>query len=526
MTIDQVLREYPGKHNKKLRKRLCKQIRLAQQGSKRKRRGGKKRKSSSTAIMKDEHDVFVERKTNNRNSNASNAAKDAAHHQDNDSREMMVPSAAPDVPVTKPSAEVIDLANENDDDDDDQNNNTKEEVIDLYQDESDNDDDAENDYQDLYEMDEANLKLPAKQKRPEETSFTTDKVDSSAPSAQQNDAPQAAEPVVSSDGGRSTSSLSSRQHVMEALEQAKQDLQRAQQLTTADRREVVRQTLARLKEAQRQFQAMRQRETTAVETTTLPPITALQQELVISNINNGPDELVRYHKAEHGDEFDTIRLQADEISASPENHQQKRLLLLKEKLSKLKSKQSKLRAAKKEEDDGEPDDTEKRSSAGDEDALLDDSSSLPRNDKSEPESTLKMTNGNFASLDKDKDPIEEPASNKRVVLLQSKEDLMKRQEELQAKMDVVQTKRLLTKQKKLLEEQQHKLQGIEQELQECRDAVEQESKGLQECNDVIVRWPILEDMIANATRQVLSTRKALREAKAENEQESRFMDAE
>jgi len=83
-------------------------------------------------------------------------------------------------------------------------------------------------------------------------------------------------------------------------------------------------------------------------------------------------------------------------------------------------------------------------------------------------------------------------------------------------MDIAYWKKLVAKQNKLLEEQQHKVQDIQQELQECDDAVQQESKGLEECNDAIVRWPILDDMIVTTTRQVLKTRKALRDAKEGN----------
>ena len=94
---------------------------------------------------------------------------------------------------------------------------------------------------------------------------------------------------------------------------------------------------------------------------------------------------------------------------------------------------------------------------------------------------------------------------------------MKRQEELQAQMDIAYWKKLVAKQKKLLEEQEHKAREIQVELQECDQGIDTESKGLRECNDAIAKWPILKDMIVTATRQVLDTRRALRNARKEEE---------
>jgi hypothetical protein len=92
---------------------------------------------------------------------------------------------------------------------------------------------------------------------------------------------------------------------------------------------------------------------------------------------------------------------------------------------------------------------------------------------------------------------------------------MKRQEELQAQMDIAYWNKLVAKQKKLLEEQQHKVQEIQVELQECEQNIEKETKGLQECDKAIAKWPIWENMIVTAARQVLDTRMALRNARNE-----------
>jgi hypothetical protein len=295
---------------------------------------------------------------------------------------------------------------------------------------------------------------------------------------------------------------------------AKQELQRAQKLTTADRKQVIQETRARLKEAQLRVQALRQQQQqqqqqqqpVSTHPAKLPPISALQQmdNLIITNIS-GPDELVRYHaKDDSTNDFDAIRLQASEMAASTSaavvdesNAQQKakRLQFLKDKLSKLKSKQKsqdkKTRVVKDGDGRDQKDDNDK--DANDSDGSLFDDEPQQESDEATVPTATTTTTG--------------------VIVKQSKEHLMKRQEELQAQMDIAYWNKLVAKQKKLLEEQQHKVQEIQVELQECEQNIEKETKGLQECDKAIAKWPILESMIVTATRQVLDTRMALRNAR-------------
>ena len=255
--------------------------------------------------------------------------------------------------------------------------------------------------------------------------------------------------------------MSTQNDVMEALVHAKQELQRAQKLTTADRKQVLQTTRAKLKEAQLKFQALRQQQqatTPALVPKSLPPISALQQldRLVITNIT-GPDELVRYHTyQEHGNinDFDAIRRQASEMAAPapslPDNsdaqEKAKRLEYLKDKLSKLKFKQQQSQQSKKASvgvapTNGEGDNDDDKD-AVDSDAFLFDE-------------------------EHENDDTTVPASTRApAVVKQSKEHLMKRQEELQAQMDIAYWKKLVAKQKKLLEEQEHKAREIQVELQE------------------------------------------------------------
>jgi hypothetical protein len=385
-----------------------------------------------------------------------------------------------------------------DDDDDENSTPTKEEnKKDVEQ-----NDDITDDYKDLYEeMDGHSLALPpSKRKRSESPTIphaTTENAQVVPPPEQEPE-----------------NNMSTQEDVMKSLVHAKQELQRAQKLTTADRKQVIQETRARLKEAQLRVQALRQQQQqqqqqqqpVSTNPAKLPPISALQQmdNLIITNIS-GPDELVRFHaKDDSTNDFDAIRLQASEMAASTSaavldesNAQQKakRLQFLKDKLSKLKSKQqsqSKKTGVVKDGDGKDQKDDNGKAANDSDGSLFDDEPQQESDEATVPTATTTTTG---------------------VIVKQSKEHLMKRQEELQAQMDIAYWNKLVAKQKKLLEEQQHKVQEIQVELQECEQNIEKETKGLQECDKAIAKWPILESMIVTATRQVLDTRMALRNAR-------------
>lgn len=430
-------------------------------------------------------------------------------------RQELLESARMDAPLNDNPKVMIDLSVM---DNDSKAQERKENVIDLLDDDKDHEEEKD-DYGDLY-FDAENIKLPPKKrKRVENKNENASLVEVVPPSEDTITA-------VAADNNDSSAMISTRDQVMKALVQAKQELQGAQQLATAaDRKQVIRQTKVKLKEAQLKFQALRQQEQQQLvppppPLPVLPPITALQQldNLVITNLNEGPDKLVRYHnRDDNDDEFDCIRQQATEMAFAPHPHQDEtpamikleRLQYLKDKLSKLKSKQSqqsKKPAGVSEEERVANDGVVQPGDDEEEDA--DDSASLF--DEPEEEATSCSTDLDCDVNTSSKEDVP-PIPSKKVK--QSKEDLMKRQGELQAQMDIAYWKKLVAKQKKLLEEQQSKAQQIEVELQECEQGINHESKGLRECDDAIARWPILDDMIVNTTRQVLNTRKALREAR-------------
>ena len=108
--------------------------------------------------------------------------------------------------------------------------------------------DVTDDYKDLYEeMDgEISCCRAKKRKRKESPSLHSETT--------------ALVPPPEQDEESDNRSRSTQNDVMEALVHAKQELQRAQKLTTADRKQVIQTTRAKLKEAQLKFQALRQQQ--------------------------------------------------------------------------------------------------------------------------------------------------------------------------------------------------------------------------------------------------------------------------
>ena len=517
----EILKQLSGKNNRGKRKRLRK--RLKKQGCWN-TTGGANDKAASTGNVRgvanvgdtvsfvndNNKDKSAEMNMSKEQMNIVTNKKEREKHENNNHQ-------SNEATTTK---EVIDLVN-SDDDNDDNENRSSWEVIDLVESSSNNDDDES--IGGLYQIEEETFTLQAMRKRTSVMAeLASAHVDETTANETANDGvadgdthkretvdgsssvevPLAASKSIASNNVRMTSA-----ELKEALEQTKQDLKRAQQLTTtAHRKEVLQPIKARLKELQLKFQSMRQQ-----ETTTLPPIAALryQDNLILSNIS-GPDELVRYHK-DNEDTFETIRLQAIEM-ASPTSRKKKsqrlqeNIQVLKRKLSQLKTKESlhkKLRSDKNEVNDG------LLPALDGAETLVDEASSLPATEQAD--TMAESTEGN--DTENVENAANDETSSQSRNARQSKEDLMKRQGELQAQMDIGYWKKLVAKQKKLLEEQEQKVQGIEKELRECEKGIGQESKGLQECNDAIARWPILDEMIVNTTLQVLKTRKALRQAR-------------
>ena len=276
------------------------------------------------------------------------------------------------------------------------------------------------------------------------------------------------------------SSVGDRQSIKQALEEAKQDLQQCQNLSTSDRREALLRAKARLEEAR----AMRRLATAATATapSSLPPVSALQTSLVIQNIN-GPKELVRFqHDDNAKDDFEAIRQEVTaEIIRSPPSHKkrkilQQNLLSLKKKLLVLKKTKSKrirleeeAQQAEEEEDDEE-----------------------------------KVQEKKEAVVNQETTVVQETKKA-------SMEDLKKRQERLQVTMGIMYWKKLVAKQTNLLEEQNSKVMEIEDQLRSNQECMVEQEKKLQECDEMIARFPILETMIANVTCQLLTTRRALHE---------------
>ena len=69
----------------------------------------------------------------------------------------------------------------------------------------------------------------------------------------------------------------------------------------------------------------------------------------------------------------------------------------------------------------------------------------------------------------------------------------------------------MAKQNKLLEEQNSKMKEIQDQLALNEELIIQHTKKVQEYDEMIAKWPILETLIANVTSQILNTRRALRE---------------
>jgi hypothetical protein len=284
----------------------------------------------------------------------------------------------------------------------------------------------------------------------------------------------------------------------------KQKVQNAQNLlSTADRREALLRLKAKLEEARSKRRLTNHTPPTLLQPPPLEPITALQTSLVIQNIS-GPDDLVRYHRQHrHNDdddstnEFEAIRQDATEISSlsfHKRTNLRKNLQLLKRKLSALKetkSKRIRLEEAQKESQ----------------------------------ETTMVQTTENSVettaveeSLQTVPETNEQAAAAASVVPKASKEDLKKRQERLQVKMGIMYWKKLVAKQSNLLHEQELKVKEIQDELRGDEHLIQLQERKLQECDDnITTRGPILEKMVASATRQVLETRRALREMKRDDD---------
>jgi hypothetical protein len=283
-----------------------------------------------------------------------------------------------------------------------------------------------------------------------------------------------------------------------ALEETKQEIVNAQRLPSADRKEALLRRRAKLQEARSKCRTDHVLSVPSPPPLPLPPITALQSPLVISNIS-GPDELVRYHNHHHSNhhdddsasEFEAIRQDVNEI-CSPSTKKRKKLQenlkLLKRRISVLKetkSKRIRLEEAQKESQES-VEGGASRGSTTTTTAVVDDAQGADEIDK----------------------PVQAPSSTKA-----SKEDLKKRQERLQVKMGIVYWKKLVAKQSKLLDEQEFKVKEIQDELRANESLIQLQERRLQECDDTIARAPIVESMVATATRQVLETRRTLREMK-------------
>jgi hypothetical protein len=308
------------------------------------------------------------------------------------------------------------------------------------------------------------------------------------------------------------------------LEEAKQEMMNAQNLPSADRREALLRLKVKLNEARskrRRHHRHQSNQTRTVQQQSpqLEPITALQNPLVIHTIS-GPDELVRFHRHyrhHHDDDddssansevFEAIRQDAMELSSpfsTKRKKLQENLKVLKRRLSVLKETKSK--RMRLEEDETQKGIMHDETVEEEEMATVDDEKKEAEfNKQQQVQVSLPVAAAAAAAATTN-------TNNNRA----SKEDLKKRQERLQVKMGIVYWKKLVAKQSKFLDEQETKVKEIQDELYANESLIQVQERRLQECDDTIARGPIVQSMVASATRQVLETRRALRELKQQRD---------
>jgi hypothetical protein len=130
------------------------------------------------------------------------------------------------------------------------------------------------------------------------------------------------------------------------------------------------------------------------------------------------------------------------------------------------------------------------------------------------ELTLRMQQQNGGATTVVGEGLKDPSPNQLLVV--TKESLKKRQEEMQKAVDCAYWKRLVLQQRNLLATEQKEVVQHETNLRACQEQIKTKRDGISECaqniQESMVREQCLDEMIAKATQQVLSARKRRHEA--------------